>query len=933
MKHKGLYQHILRTRKDKKENYFHIKGTFPIGIRSRNKNGDIIKANKQAYISGNYDKLEDKDFVWFHSPYNAWKKKGNNEVLTIIFLASPGSLKCLSSKNNIKLTTGDYVNIEEVYQRFIKGVKLETYGLKNEKVVGTEIVNMEKKEVDTTFYHVKLRGGNEFEVNRNHRIFVFKNGKIVMKYIQDLEIGEYMISSIIKSVYVDNTLPISQDFIDRCKKKEDWVNKRNLIRKYLKAGMRICNIAKELDLKPGTVQNYNKAYKDKIFTDDIDYNKYYCISSCSKIKKVSEVSEDLCWFIGILLSEGGLNVGYTVQVTTTECEDKVRRIVHDLFDIDYIRKEAITLIISNKTLKEFLKSIGLKMCKSGNKKIPKFMFNLDKKYKIALLRGLFDGDGCANKSGEIFYTSKSKRLRDDILSLLNDIGIYCKPTQVYNNKYKSYYYSVYVTNVEKFKNVIGFTIKRKQNNIICKDSGNSILHTLPVTDIVINLYNKCKPFKEELETTKFIRRHIGNCRNNKRIGKAILNKLLDVLSDKGKDFEEYKILRRILDTDLIFLPVTDINIEERNDYIYSLETDNEHNYFTGINGFTLVHNTVLLKRFAYYFFKQGVNILVFDPKSSDWELARRMGSGRRLHIEEVKDKVPVQVKAPSFVNSEMTPSDVTYFHEMNKSFFTEDIRTYGWRRIWYTLGFTAGATEVMRALIVKYNKIDSIFNHIMQRKTLKGLKMHREVERSILNRVGVMKDDNFFNDKYPSLKLKSYFYPKNIDNRKIVSLQFHSQEDRYQQVVVGNKYVDIFNMQEGTERDKSRGEFPPPVMVINDDASFYASERDMTKSWSVFQINNVINNWRSLNISSMYAVQNPELLHPLIFESAKYIFVSMIGNPDKLRDFNIDSGLIWVAKQLIYDPENHLVEYLKINPDRKSGECFFPLGSVVGHTW
>jgi len=185
--------------------------------------------------------------------------------------------------------------------------------------------------------------------------------------------------------------------------------------------------------------------------------------------------------------------------------------------------------------------------------------------------------------------------------------------------------------------------------------------------------------------------------------------------------------------------------------------------------------------------------------------------------------------------------------------------------------------------------------------------------------------NNFFNKNYPGFDLI-----KNWNKKKIPTISFFSQDERYISDVVGNNVYKIKIIQESFQREL--GKMPPPAMAVCDDCSFYAKEPDMAKSLSVAQLNNALNVWRGLNINVMFAIQNPDLMNPILLESVKHIFCSKLGNVGKLTEY-IDPGVVYTIKELKYEPERHIVEYCWVHPDRLSCETFLPLGSIIGHTW
>ena len=70
-----------------------------------------------------------------------------------------------------------------------------------------------------------------------------------------------------------------------------------------------------------------------------------------------------------------------------------------------------------------LTQLGLLHHRSEDKFIPKdYLFN-SKEVRLELLKGLMDGDGCANKKGSSIYISTSKQLAEDVTLLCRSLGM------------------------------------------------------------------------------------------------------------------------------------------------------------------------------------------------------------------------------------------------------------------------------------------------------------------------------------------------------------------------------------------------------------------------------------------------------------------------------------------------------------------------------
>jgi len=207
--------------------------------------------------------------------------------------------------------------------------------------------------------------------------------------------------------------------------------------------------------------------------------------SCEKL------TPELCYFLGLYIAEGSIYetkiedkiVGKTVTIS---CGDDVSFALDNLgLRYTYVPKD-INYEVHSSTLVDFMYFLGFKRMKAVNKEIPKRLFSMSKENISALLSGIFDGDGTADKSeGRVTLTSTSKSLIEQVRVLLQNYGIlshvYCVPKEQmnsYNTKYKAkskefkeikfnydtYNLEIYSQYAKKFYENIGFKLERKQKN-------------------------------------------------------------------------------------------------------------------------------------------------------------------------------------------------------------------------------------------------------------------------------------------------------------------------------------------------------------------------------------------------------------------------------------------------------------------------------------
>ncbi len=147
--------------------------------------------------------------------------------------------------------------------------------------------------------------------------------------------------------------------------------------------------------------------------------------------------------------------------------------IHELFNILPIaNKEKNKWRVglgSDLIVKWFFEAFGFE---TGNtvskKKIPEIILRSPKSVVVALLKGLFDIDGCADKTGGIIYTTASRVLARQIQEVLLKFGIVSKLSHsISDNPSHQDGYRLLIggTDAELFRKEIGFNLKRKQNRL------------------------------------------------------------------------------------------------------------------------------------------------------------------------------------------------------------------------------------------------------------------------------------------------------------------------------------------------------------------------------------------------------------------------------------------------------------------------------------
>jgi len=202
-------------------------------------------------------------------------------------------------------------------------------------------------------------------------------------------------------------------------------------------------------------------------------NRFKNIFECKKI------NEKLAYFLGLFLAKGNVYkkynendifVGGSVTIT---CGDNVKKYLDDL-GLSYYFDGKFHYNIMCKDLVLFLEHIGFNLkLKAEEKYIPNKLLSMSKKNILAMLSGIFDGDGYSRKdNGIVGISMNSKKMILQIKMLLLNLGIITdyleidtKPTKKVKKITKNYRLLMDKENSLKFYNLVGFNFERKQNNL------------------------------------------------------------------------------------------------------------------------------------------------------------------------------------------------------------------------------------------------------------------------------------------------------------------------------------------------------------------------------------------------------------------------------------------------------------------------------------
>ncbi|MCS6937377.1 MAG: Fe-S cluster assembly protein SufB [Candidatus Bipolaricaulota bacterium] len=150
-----------------------------------------------------------------------------------------------------------------------------------------------------------------------------------------------------------------------------------------------------------------------------------------------ETSEDLMWLLGLYLGDGFIergknNIPRRVYFAVPEgdpARPKLTELLQKLFGVEW-KPKGISVTVNSAVLADFLLSLGLSGT-AREKRIPRWVFGLPRRQKLALIEGYLDADGHIRhhqgKDGKLYgqltFVSCNRELIEDLKLLMISCGL------------------------------------------------------------------------------------------------------------------------------------------------------------------------------------------------------------------------------------------------------------------------------------------------------------------------------------------------------------------------------------------------------------------------------------------------------------------------------------------------------------------------------
>ncbi len=316
------------------------------------------------------------------------------------------------------------------------------------------------------------------------------------------------------------------------------------------------------------------------------------------IPKVLELDFDLGYFLGIYLADGYSTKHFvSISNTSEEVIEIVKRFADKLgikiaeYDNRSGFPESRDVRLYSSVLSEFVKNFG---SNAKDKRIPDFVFGAEREFVRGLLQGYFDGNGSVSVERKTIRAfSSSKELIDGIALLLTRFGIF----GVKRRMKGQYGIEISYRYAKRFAEEIGSSLPEKAKKLEKLAESLDSKTTYDLIDMIPSIGSALLDASKKLGyplhyARKFVRKQ--------KIGRATLQRHLARLEElakvRGIEVEELNVLRRAVESDVVWDEIVSIEYVDYDGYVYDLSVEGLET-FTTAEGL-ITHNTMRTFHYA-----------------------------------------------------------------------------------------------------------------------------------------------------------------------------------------------------------------------------------------------------------------------------------------------------------------------------------------------
>lgn len=362
---------------------------------------------------------------------------------------------------------GEYSTPENLY--------VLTYN--NGKAEWTRVTKFLRRKHSGEIMVIKTRTGREIRTTPEHKFFIYENGKIVKKRADELNVEDELI--LLWNLETDEREEFEINLLEAFRSLPEEEKEKIYVR-----GI------STLDLLP-----LKEEYGDIIYhwkkSDSMPLSAFYKLgitegefrlgrdATSNELPSKLRITPEFAKLIGYFVSDGNYsNKDLRITVGHKDVEKEIISILNFLnlpYSILEWEGKAKQIVVGSRLMRLVFKYVLGIPEGAPNKRLPKNFLNFPVEAKIALLSGLFNGDGYVVRGDKVLhmgYASVSKGLIRDMLYLLASLGIFARVYMVPKEKMNGAnhdLYKIYIAGTDLVKLVEMLDLReghrKKLNNI------------------------------------------------------------------------------------------------------------------------------------------------------------------------------------------------------------------------------------------------------------------------------------------------------------------------------------------------------------------------------------------------------------------------------------------------------------------------------------
>ena len=487
----------------------------------------------------------------------------------------------------------------------------------------SNILAVSRHEPKEPIYRIKLEGGRCIEVTGDHSVYVWRDGIKILP-AREIRIGDFLLSlrrlslpeksweidiiSLMRDSGVDPSLiylrGIKEDLLGDPKVLESIRTKKvghDSLRYYWRK-KRVLPLDVLISAGIENSEEVSLAYRRKGRT----------IALKKGVKTRIPVDWKLGRLLGYYAAEGHLGdnrVIITFGRSEEAYAEDAARLFKEIFGVEakvHSTGKKISVEVNSGVVRRVLEhALGVKTG-SHQKEVPPIIFISAPDVEMNFLIGLYRGDGHLRKdSSSLTLTTASEKLLNGVVLLLMELGVlpHISPREKAYNLVVSY-----AAGLEKLRPVVEAI---RPNAGIRNGLRSSALEGLPrdlLVQISSALGNPKKGTYTNLNKVRVsywkVRRFLNSPNVKKFLHATSMESLADFVGafpkkslmsnggrlNRDKILGKIEMIRSLLDSDLVFLRVKDIQILEERKPVYDITVEGDQNFFAGL-GWVLCHNS------------------------------------------------------------------------------------------------------------------------------------------------------------------------------------------------------------------------------------------------------------------------------------------------------------------------------------------------------